>query len=172
MVPGPSRHPPAAVTPAVPSRGRRVAAVVVALLGLAGSSPQNAKGTGLEALALWLEVKPHARTGEWVPLKLKVKNGSKRPVELTLGGRPAHDFVALKADGTEVWRWSHGQVIQEILEVKTLQPGEDLGFEGAWRQVDNARRPVAAGIYFLRGVLNLEPPERMVTAPVQLRISP
>jgi hypothetical protein len=110
--------------------------------------------------------------GQPVRLALKVRNGSDRPVKLTLGGRPAHDFVGLKADGTEVWRWSHGQVIQEILEVKTLQPGGELEFEGMWPQVDNARRPVAAGIYFLRGVLNLEPPERMVTAPAQLRISP
>jgi hypothetical protein len=105
-------------------------------------------------------------------LKLKVKNVSQRPVEQALGGRPCYDFIVSKPDGTEVWRWSRGQVVQDILELKTLQAGEELEFAGEWKQRDNDGNAVPAGKYLVRGVLNADPPEKLETKPKPLTITP
>jgi hypothetical protein len=139
---------------------------------LAGYFPQEGMGAGAPALTLWLEVPAGGRVGEPVPLKVKVQNTSNGPTEVTFGGRPAYDFAVTKPDGLEVWRWSHGQGIQAILELKTLKPGETVEFVAEWEQRDNEGQPVPAGTYWVRGVVHLEPPERLETAPKSLRISP
>jgi len=141
----------------------------VVLVGSAGCIPPKDEGP---SLALWLEAKSEVRVGETADLKLKVRNSSDRLVELTLGGRPAYDFVVTKPDGMEVWSWLHGQVIQDILELKTLNPGEELEFAAEWEQVDNEGNPVPPGTYLVRGVLNTEPPQKLETEPKQLIISP
>ena len=78
----------------------------------------------MPALTLGLEVPASVRIGTPVSLKVTVQNTNKRPVALTLGGRPPYDVVVTTPDGQEVWRWSHGEAIQAILERKTLKPGE------------------------------------------------
>ncbi|MGH8525746.1 MAG: BsuPI-related putative proteinase inhibitor, partial [Gammaproteobacteria bacterium] len=77
------------------------------------------------------------KAGETVPLTLKWKNVEDRPMSLILGGNPAYDFVVAGADGAEVWRWSHGQVSQDILESRTIDPGSEAVFAAEWRQQDN-----------------------------------
>jgi Intracellular proteinase inhibitor len=139
---------------------------------IVGYTPKDGMGSEVPALAFGLEVPAGVRVGTPVPLKVTLQNTSNRPIALTLGGRPAHDFVVTTPDGQEVWRWSHGEAIQAILELKPLKPGETLQFTAAWGQRDNGGRPVPAGMYWVRGVLNLEPPERLETAPKSLSISP
>jgi len=144
--------------------------LLIALIG--GYPPKDGTGSGAPSLAFGLEVPAGARVGTPVPLTLKLRNTSHRSVELTLGGRPAYDFVVTTPDGLEVWRWSHGQAIQAILELKTLRPGEELVFTAEWAQRDNEGRSVPAGTYWVRGVLNLEPPVQLETEPQSLSIAP
>jgi hypothetical protein len=142
----------------------------IALLG--SCTPSKGTGPGASALTIWLEVPAEVRAGEIVPLKLKLKNSSDRPVELTLGGRPAYDFVVARPGGTEIWRWLHGQEIQAILEQKALSPGEELEFAAEWGQKDNTGTQVQPGSYFVRGILNLEPPQKLETEPKPLIVLP
>jgi hypothetical protein len=121
-------------------------------------------------LTAWLSAPAEARAGQPVPLKLNLKNTNAQPVEITLGGHPASDFVVTTPDGKEIWRWSYDHDIQAILELKTLDPREELTFVAEWKQVNNVGDRVAAGIYLVRGVLNLDPPEQWQTTPKQLTI--
>ena len=125
-----------------------------------------------QSVVLRLEVPPQVRLGEAVALKLKVKNASDSPVELALSGRPPHDFVVTSPDGAEVWRWSRGQAVQQILGLVALSPGQELELTAAWPQRDNDSREVPVGVYGVRGVLNLEFPKRLETEPMPLSISP
>ena len=56
------------------------------------------------------------------------------------------------------------------LDGNNLKPGEALEFVGEWEQVDNRGEPVPPGTYFINGVLDIEPPERLVTLPHKLRV--
>ena len=53
---------------------------------------------------------------------------------------------------------------------RTLQPGGELEFVGEWEQVDHRGEPVPAGDYLIRAILDMEPPERMVTQSRELRV--
>lgn len=144
----------------------------MAVLGSAGSTGQGGEGPGPQSSPLSLEVKSPVKAGETVPLTLKWKNVEDRPVSLTLGGNPAYDFVVAGPDGAEVWRWSHGQASQDILESRTIEPGSEAVFEAEWPQQDNEGKPVPKGAYSVHGILNTEPPEKLETAPKPLVISP
>jgi hypothetical protein len=149
--------------------------LLVALLS-AAQPPAQAGAADVEpavrALALALEVPPEVPRGATLPLTLRLKNASDQPVEIALGGRPAHDFVITQANGTAVWRWTHGQVVPQILALITLSPGQELEFTAEWAQHDNAGTPVAAGDYWVRGMVNLGPPGWLETQPTCLRVAP
>ena len=110
-----------------------------------------------------LEVMSQAPYGETMRTKLTLRNVSDGTVNLVLGGRPPYDFEVTTPDGQQVWHWNCGKIIEEPLDSKTLEPGEELEFIGEWEQVDNRGESVPPGAYLVRGVLNLEPPEKLVT---------
>ena len=84
-------------------------------------------------------------------------------MDFLTGGRPPHDFVVFTPDGEQVWHWKCAKIIQLPLDNQTLQPGEEMEFTGEWEQVDNRGEPVPPGTYQVRGVLDMEPPEMLVT---------
>lgn len=103
-----------------------------------------------------LELPERMKAGDAIPITVRARNDGTEPAELSLTGRPvAIDLVVQRLDGTEVWRRLHGQVVNMMLQVTVLQPGEDLEFEYAWMQRDNTGRPVTPGTYQVRGVLPL-----------------
>ena len=112
----------------------------------------------LRAVDYSLDVVSQAPYGETVQMKLILRNVSDGTVSFVLGGRPPYDFVVSTADGEQVWNWKCGQIIEEPLDGKTLEPGEELEFVGEWEQVDNRGEPVPPGVYLVRGGLNLDPP--------------
>ncbi len=121
-----------------------------------------------QALSARVEVKRRSQGA--IHLRLRVTNESGRRLVLTLSGRPAHNFLVTRADGTLVWEWLRGQVVQQILQQKTLEPGAELIFDATWPLVDVRGRRVSAGEYWVQGVLNLEPPQRLSTDPVPVRV--
>ena len=110
-----------------------------------------------------LEVGDRAAYGETVSMKLTLRNVSDGPVEFLTGGRPPHDFVVSTPDGEQVWHWKCAKTILHPLDSQTLLPGEEMEFTGEWGQVDNRGEPVPPGTYLVRGVLDMEPPEMLVT---------
>ena len=117
-----------------------------------------------------LEVMSQAPYGETMRTKLTLRNVSDGTVNLVLGGRPPYDFEVTTPDGQQVWHWNCGKIIEEPLDSKTLEPGEELEFIGEWEQVDNRGESVPPGAYLVRGVLNLEPPEKLVTETHKLEV--
>jgi Intracellular proteinase inhibitor len=139
---------------------------------IVGFSPTDGRSSEAPALVLRLEVPASMRVGTPVSFELTLQNTSKRAVTLTLGGRPAYDVVVATPEGQEIWRWSHGEAIQQILERKPLKAGEALEFTAVWGQRDNAGTPIPAGTYQVRGVVKLDPPEQLETVPMPLSLSP
>ena len=118
-----------------------------------------------------LEVVSQAPYGEKVRMKLTLRNVSDAPVGFVLGGRPPYDFVVSTADGEQVWHWKCAKIIDQPLDGKTLKPGEELEFVGEWEQVDNRGEPVPPGTYWVRGGLNLGPPDKkLVTETHELKV--
>ena len=117
----------------------------------------------LRAIDYSLEVVFQAPYGETVQMELTLRNVSDGTVNFVLGGRPPYDFVVSTADGGQVWHWKCAKITLLPLDSKTLEPGEELEFVGEWEQVDNRGEPVPPGTYLVRGVLNLDPPEKLVT---------
>jgi len=141
----------------------------VATFGSAGSGFPDGGGPGSSPLAVRLEAPARVPPGQVVRLTLKLKNTGAARLEQPLGGRPPHDIVVTR-DGTEVWRWSKGRVVQDVLELKTLRPGEELAFDAEWDQRDEAGRPVPPGSYVVKGILRTDPPETLETKPRALVI--
>ena len=128
----------------------------------------------LSAVDYSLEVVSQASYGETVEIKLILRNVSDEPVCFVLGDRPPFDFVVSTADGEQVWHWKCAKIINQPLDSKTLEPGEELEFIGEWGQVDNRGERVP-GTYQVRGVLNFGPPtsgppETLVTAHQELEV--
>ena len=118
-----------------------------------------------------LEVVSQAPYGETVRMKLTLRNVSDAPVGFVLGGRPPYDFVVSTADGEQVWHWKCAKIIAQPLDSKTLKPGEELEFVGEWEQVDNRGEPVPPGTYWVRGGLNLGPPnKKLVTEAREMEV--
>ena len=132
-----------------------------------GEPPEEAF---LQAVDYSLELVPQAPYGETVEMKLRLRNVGDGPVSFYLGGSPAYDFEVTTADGQQVWHWNCGKIIEEPLDSKTLEPGEELEFVGEWEQIDNRGGPVPSGVYSVRAVLNLDPPEKLVTEARELEV--
>jgi intracellular proteinase inhibitor BsuPI len=134
-----------------------------------GCSHQSGK-TGRPENPLTLEAPDEVEVGQTVNLKLIWRNLTDKPVELTLGGRPAYDFVVTSQDGKEIWRWLAGQAVQDILEIKTVDPGQKVEFVLEWRPVEQSGVALPPGRYLAQGILNVEPPAVLKTEPKPLII--
>jgi hypothetical protein len=107
-----------------------------------------------------------ARRGHEVPIVLRLANTGKAPENLYLTGRTiTFDIIVARADGQVVWRRLEHETGQQVLQVKTLAPGETLELRDAWRAL------VDPGAYTVTGII---PTDRqpLRTAPVRLRITP
>ena len=141
----------------------------MAILGFDACSHQ-AGNPGRPEDPLTLEAPDEVEAGQTINLKLVWRNLTDKPVELTLGGRPPYDFVLTTNEGEEIGRWLAGQTVLEILEIKTVDPGQKLEFMLEWQPVDQAGAALAPGRYLMHGILNLDPPETLKTKPKPLII--
>lgn len=149
---------------------KSAAALVVLLFcsGCDSAVPVTANNASSGPLTLRLDVPQQLSAGMSMPVKLTLRNTSSQPVELTLGGRPPYDFVVTTEDGAEVARWSKENVSQAILEMQTLNAGDQLEYSVEWAPADGALRP---GSYLVRGIVNLDPPGKIETASMPFRVS-
>ncbi len=147
---------------------------LLTVLTLIGCTSQVGVIYGPVSIRLWVNeraTQAQAQLGETIRLRIEVRNRSDRPIELTLQGRPAYDFVITQRDGTEVWRWSRGQISQDVSKVVTLYQRDQLDLEATWDQVNSNGTPVPPGIYGVSGILHLES-QVIETQPVRLLIQP
>jgi hypothetical protein len=131
-------------------------------------------GSAQHPVQLRLDAPNTARVGERVSLTIIVENPTDRPVDLYLRGRQiAFDVVVTDSDGVVVWRRLEGEIIPAIVQLKSLAPREVLALRTTWEQRSNRGRPLAAGLYSVRGlVLTDDAQAPLETAAVELRILP
>jgi len=125
-----------------------------------------------DALRFTLEAPDSARSGDPIPVVLRLTNPTERPVEAYFLGRTiTFDIVVSRADGAVVWRRLEGAVVPGILQVRTLAPGETLEWRDVWRQQTNAGTPVGPGTYVILGLLPSDAPAPRRTPEVRVRVS-
>ena len=66
-----------------------------------------------------------------VEMALQVTNASEAPVEVTFPSGQSYDF-SVRQRGTELWRWSAGQMFTQAVRTTVLAPGETLEFSERW----------------------------------------
>ncbi|MEM0208291.1 MAG: BsuPI-related putative proteinase inhibitor [Thermofilum sp.] len=130
-----------------------------------GSRPVLIPQLELPASALQDRWNPYFywRLGIKLSLKLKLKNVSDQAAHVTLLKRPAYDLVVNTLEGHEVWQWTYRKLVQDVTELQTLAPKEELAFEAEWNLHDNQDNPILPGYYCIRGILNVEPPGKIET---------
>ena len=124
-----------------------------------------------DTFAYSVEAQPRARHGETVDLKLIIRNQTSEPAHI-YGGRNSFDFVISKESGENVWHWQCGKVTTLVLRTQWVSPDKPLEFTGDWEQIDMKGHPVPPGIYHIRGALDMDYPERLVTDPITIEILP
>jgi hypothetical protein len=98
------------------------------------------------------------KLGQPLPLTLKLRNVTDKPVELTLLKRPAYDFVVTTDYGRkEVWRFSADQAVFETSEEHLLAPLEELQFMAEWDQRDSEGQLILPGYYCIEAFVNAIP---------------
>jgi intracellular proteinase inhibitor BsuPI len=73
-------------------------------------------------------------TGDDVRFVLHVTNGTAKKLELTFPSGQTHDIIIVDAAGSEVWRWSTGQMFTQALRNQPLDPNASLTYSMRWRR--------------------------------------
>jgi hypothetical protein len=79
---------------------------------------------------------------------------------LSTKGDGAFDFYVTGNGDAEVWNLLHGQAALLNLFPVTLEPGQQMTFQGNWDQRDNQGQPVQPGTYHVFGALYCQTEER------------
>ena len=124
-----------------------------------------------DSLRFTIVAPAEVRSGQPVPVTLRLTNGTDHPLPAYFLGRAiTFDIVIAKEDGTVVWRRLEGATVESILQVRTLRPHESLEFRETWKQTGNDGRRVEPATYRVWGILPGQDPEPRRTATVSLRI--
>jgi Intracellular proteinase inhibitor len=121
---------------------------------------------------LLVEIPPLVRQGDLVPITLHVTHPGPDALELYLLGRAAtFDVEVADANGRVAWRRLEGAVLQQVVQLRVLWPGERFDLHASWDQRDAAGATVPAGDYRVRARLLTDALEPAWTAPVALRVA-
>lgn len=124
-----------------------------------------------DSLRFTVVAPPSVRRGEPVPITLRLTNTAKHGVNLYLTGRTVtFDIIVARPDGQIVWRRLEHVTSQQILQVKTLAPGETFELKDVWKQHTNAGAAAPSGDYTVTGVIPTDG-DPLRTAPAPLRIT-
>lgn len=110
-----------------------------------------------DSLSLELVVPDQVRPGAVIRFTLRVRNQAHRPLDLYLRGRtPTMDVIVTGPGGEVVWRRLEDEIIPAIVQLRVLQPGQQLEVTAEWDQRTRAGSRVAPGPYAARGSLLTE----------------
>lgn len=126
-----------------------------------------------EGAVVSLVVPDSVNAGAAVPIKLRVTNVTSTALDLYLRGREiAFDIVITDSTGDAVWSRLEGQVVQAILQLKTLAPGEVLELSHDWDQRSQRGNRVPPGRYTVRGSVLTDGRATLESEPVTVEIPP
>lgn len=81
--------------------------------------------------------------GEDVHFVMHVMNHTARKLEVTFPSGLTHDIAVMDVAGSEVWRWSSGQMFTQALRNQPLDPQASLSYSMHWRR-PRAHGPLTA----------------------------
>jgi hypothetical protein len=81
--------------------------------------------------------------GADVHFVMHVVNHTARKLEVTFPSGQTHDITVVDAAGTEVWRWSSGQMFTQALRNQPLDPQASLSYSMHWK-APHAHGPLTA----------------------------
>ncbi len=86
-----------------------------------------------DSVEVLISMPTFASVGDEVPIAVVVRNNTNRRLDLHLSGRQTNfDIVIMRGDSTVVWeRQQHA--VQQILQLRPLQPGSSFMLEERWR---------------------------------------
>lgn len=95
-----------------------------------------------------VHIPPSIPAGQSIPIVVTIENTSSDRVELYLRGREITvDLEVSRAGGPLVWRRLDGAVVQSILAVRIVEPGEVMELRAEWDQRDADGTLVGPGSY-------------------------
>jgi len=109
--------------------------------------------------------------GEPVAITLSVTNRGDLPAQLEFANAQKFELTVTRK-GREVWRWSAGRMLAQVLATITLGPGDTLTFQEEWNQLDNDGDRVPPGDYTVAGWLTAKGRREMTRTTADIRILP
>jgi hypothetical protein len=148
-----------------------VAALAVVLLLLPGGSTGAAQGVEpaaspepdaedeavLPLVLLLATDRPSYGPGSPVIFTIAVDNPSTAPVTVAFSSAQLYD-IAVRAGGSEVWRWSDGRAFAAALTERDFPPGVTLLGRERWDRHDAVGVALPSGQYQIVGTLTTVPP--------------
>jgi hypothetical protein len=118
-----------------------------------------------------MEVPATVAAGENISMKLTVTNTTAAPIDLYLGGRDiTFDIVVTDSSGSQVWQRLEDEVVQSILQLRTLAAGEKIEMSDEWNQRTRRGRPVGPGVYTVQGSVITDGTSLLVSDGATVRI--
>ena len=102
--------------------------------------------------------------------RMTLINRAGKAIELGLGGNPPSRFSVTTEADVLVWESTGGNPIQQLLELRTLAPGDSIVFTREWNLTDSTGTPVQRGTYTVHGWVELDPPFTARADPARLTI--
>lgn len=111
----------------------------------------------------------------WCPpmikMVLEVFNFTAAPVTFDFTSSKRYDFSIYNSRGTEVWRWSDGQIFLPVLGQVTIQPRDTKIYSFALKFVDRNGNAMPVDLYTLKGELTATDMQLMVPRIMDGRVS-
>jgi hypothetical protein len=83
--------------------------------------------------------------GDSVRFLLHLTNNTRQSLRLEFPTSQRYDFVVQRPDGSEVWRWSNGQMFAQHVSSEELKAGETRDYWADWRPGTSNGRFVVIG---------------------------
>ena len=130
-------------------------------LGTDAEKAQTWQPTAQEPLTIELTAPATVRVGAEVPIRVKVHNGSDRPVGVGFGQRRAFDVLVSRAQGradsSAVWSLPKlYSPVRDVTVTDPVAPGRDTAFAIVWPGVDDAGQKVPPGAYRIRATVSAQ----------------
>ena len=118
-----------------------------------------------------LHIPETAPVGSAIPITIRIENETAAPIDLYLRGRDiAFDVLVTGSGGEIVWRRLEGEVVQAILRLEVLLPGQAIEVRDSWDQRTKSGETVAPGIYAVVGKVLSDGSSTLESAAVAVRI--